>query len=47
MEKFMKNDEIANYHSIRPDILPPDQNTLIISEWERIFENLVQNYPLS
>lgn len=40
----MRNDEIANFHKIREDILPPEKNTLIMSEKERIFENFVESY---
>ncbi len=43
----MSNDVIANYHSIKQDIIPPEKNTIIFSERERLFSNLVQTYSES
>ena len=43
----MRNDVIANYHRIRQDILPPEKNTLIFSERERLFTNFTKTYPKS
>ncbi len=47
MESFMDNDVIANIHSVKYDILQPPKNTLIISENERTFCNLVDSYKES
>lgn len=44
MENFLKNDQIANFHSIRPNVLPSAPNTLILSEKERLFENFTNTY---